>query len=58
MCVWQVSTLIQHIETGIGKKANISFAPISGGDVPMTYANVSHARQLLGYEPKVWALCV
>lgn len=49
----KVSALISYIETGLGVKANISRAPITAGDVPMTYADVSHARQLLGYQPKV-----
>lgn len=52
----QVSALINHLETGLGKKANITRAPITAGDVPMTYADVSHARSLLGYEPKVFLL--
>ena len=37
----------------LGRKANVSQAPISAGDVPMTYADVSHARALLGYSPQV-----
>jgi len=49
----KVSALIGCIETGLGVKANITRAPITAGDVPMTYADVSHARQLLGYAPKV-----
>ena len=28
-------------------------APITAGDVPMTFADVSHARDRLHYEPKV-----
>ena len=49
----KVSALIGYIESGLGVKANITRAPITAGDVPMTYADVSHARQLLGYSPKV-----
>jgi len=49
----KVSSLIHYIEGGLGKKANITQAPITAGDVPMTYADVSHARQMLNYTPKV-----
>mmetsp|Transcript_23071 Transcript_23071/g.68053 ORF Transcript_23071/g.68053 Transcript_23071/m.68053 type:complete len:415 (-) Transcript_23071:293-1537(-) len=49
----KVSTLISLIESGLGVKANITQAPISAGDVPMTFADVSHATELLGYRPKV-----
>ena len=44
----RVSTLIHLLEEGIGRKANISTAPISAGDVPITFADVSHARDRLG----------
>ena len=40
----KVSTLIHLLEQGLGVKANITQAPISAGDVPMTFADVSHAR--------------
>jgi len=49
----KVSRLIGLIEEGLGRKANVSTAPITAGDVPMTYADVSHARTELGYEPQV-----
>ena len=49
----KVSTLIHLLEEGLGKKANITQAPISAGDVPMTFADVSHARERLGYRPRV-----
>ena len=49
----KVSKLISLLERGIGKRANITRAPITAGDVPMTFADVSHAREKLGYEPKV-----
>lgn len=41
------------IETEIGKKAKIIEKPIQPGDVPETYANVSKAKELLGFEAKV-----
>ena len=49
----KVSKLIGLLEEGLGRKANVSTAPITAGDVPMTYADVSHARQDLKYEPQV-----
>jgi len=49
----KVSRLISLLERGLGKKANKTLAPISAGDVPITYADVSHATRLLGYHPKV-----
>ena len=49
----KVSKLIRLIEQGLGVEANVTRAPITAGDVPMTYADVSHARELLGYQPSV-----
>ena len=49
----KVSSLIGHIEEGLGVRANVTVAPITAGDVPLTYADVSHARKVLGYQPKV-----
>ena len=49
----KVSKLIGLLEEGLGRKANVTTAPISAGDVPMTFADVSHARANLGYEPQV-----
>lgn len=45
--------LISLIEQNMGKKAVIKQLPEQPGDVPITYANVSKARRLLGYEPNV-----
>ncbi|MBO8131126.1 MAG: GDP-mannose 4,6-dehydratase [Candidatus Marinimicrobia bacterium] len=44
---------IYFIEKYLGKKAEINFLPIQPGDVPETYADIQHARDLLGYEPEV-----
>ena len=49
----KVSALIHLLEEGLGRKANITQATISAGDVPITFADVSHARELLGYNPQV-----
>ena len=49
----KVSKLIGLLEEGLGRTANVTRAPITAGDVPMTFADVSHARDRLHYEPKV-----
>lgn len=43
--------LIAEIETAVGKKAVINRLPEQPGDVPLTCADISKARRLLGYEP-------
>ncbi len=45
--------LISLIEKNLGKKARIDQKPAQPGDVPVTYADISKARRMLGYEPKV-----
>lgn len=48
-----LSHLIETVERALGKKAVIDRKPIQPGDVPLTCANVSKARELLGYKPQV-----
>ena len=48
-----VSGLISIIEDKLGKKARIKYLDAAPGDVPLTHADVSKARRLIGYEPKV-----
>jgi UDP-glucuronate 4-epimerase len=43
--------LIEAIEDTLGKKAVIEWLPEQPGDVPKTFADISKAKQLLGYEP-------
>jgi UDP-glucuronate 4-epimerase len=43
--------LIEAIETAVGKKAKINQLPEQPGDVPLTCADISKARRLLGYNP-------
>ena len=45
--------LISLIEQNLDKKANITKLPPQPGDVPITFADISKARALLGYTPKV-----
>jgi UDP-glucuronate 4-epimerase len=44
--------LIASIEDTLGKKATINELPEQPGDVPRTSADISKARELLGYEPQ------
>jgi UDP-glucuronate 4-epimerase len=43
--------LISAIENALGKKARINRLPEQPGDVPLTCADISKARRLLGYKP-------
>jgi UDP-glucuronate 4-epimerase len=49
----EVKYLINLLEKQIGKKANINLMPIQSGDVTMTHADISKAKSLLNWEPKV-----
>lgn len=46
-----LSELIRRIENTVGKKALINYLPEQKGDMPRTFADISKARQLLGYAP-------
>ena len=48
----QLKDLIAAIEKTLGKKAKINQLPEQPGDVPLTCADISKARKLLGYNPK------
>ena len=48
----QLKDLIAAIEKALGKKAKINRLPEQPGEMPLTYANISKARKLLGYDPK------
>lgn len=47
-----LNDLIATIETAVGKKAVINQLPEQPGDVPLTSADVSKARQWLNFSPK------
>jgi UDP-glucuronate 4-epimerase len=47
----QLKDLILAIENAVGKKAEINRLPEQPGDMPRTYADISKARKLLGYDP-------
>ena len=46
-----LNELISRIEDAVGKKAVIQKLPEQPGDVPLTFADISKARALLGYAP-------
>jgi UDP-glucuronate 4-epimerase len=47
----QLKDLIVAIEDALGRKARINPLPEQPGDVPLTCADISKARRLLGYQP-------
>jgi len=48
----ELNYLIELLEKEIGKKAIIERKPLQPGDVPITYADISKARNLLNYNPE------
>ena len=51
----RLDRLIELIEQAVGKKAVIDRQPEQPGDVPLTCADISKARERLGYQPRVMA---
>ena len=47
----QLKDLIAAIESAVGRKAKINRLPEQAGDMPLTCADISKARNLLGYNP-------
>jgi UDP-glucuronate 4-epimerase len=48
-----MNELIAIIEKHLGKKAVIQRAPLPKADVPATYADITRAKKLLGFEPSI-----
>jgi UDP-glucuronate 4-epimerase len=48
----ELSRLIQLLEDALGRKAIIDRQAMQPGDVPITYADISKARELLNYNPQ------
>jgi UDP-glucuronate 4-epimerase len=44
---------VTSLESMVGKKARLKAMPMSDADVKYTYADISKARELLGYNPEV-----
>ncbi len=49
----QLKRLIELLESALGKRAVIERHPPQPGDVPITCADISKAREKLGYNPRV-----
>jgi UDP-glucuronate 4-epimerase len=49
----EMRAVIAALEAAIGKPANIDRQPEKPGDMPITCADLSKARRLLDYEPRV-----
>ncbi len=48
----ELRELIAEIERAVGRKAIVNRLPEQPGDVPLTCADISKARRLLGYQPR------
>lgn len=48
----ELRELISLLEQNLGQKAIIDRQPLQPGDVPQTFADVTKARRLLGYDPQ------
>ncbi len=48
----ELNYLIELLEENLGKKAIIDRKPVQPGDVPVTFADISKARELLNYNPQ------
>ncbi len=49
----RLAKLVEHLERATGRKARRMREPEQAGDVPLTWANISKARRLLGYRPAI-----
>jgi UDP-glucuronate 4-epimerase len=49
----RLDDLIEKIENALGKKAKIERHPLQAGDVERTYADVTKAKEKMGYDPHV-----
>lgn len=47
-----LTELVELLENALGKKAILQKMPVQPGDVPITYADISKSKAMLGYEPK------
>jgi len=48
----ELRRLVELLERALGKRAIVDYRPLQPGDVPVTFADVSKARRLLGYDPQ------
>jgi len=52
-CTVALHELVSLIEEAAGRKAEIRWLPPQPGDVSRTFADISKARRLIGYDPQV-----
>lgn len=50
--VVSLKEMVETIENTLGKKAILDIQPIQPGDVDKTYADISKAKSMLGYDPQ------
>jgi len=48
-----LNTLVELLEKKLGKKAKRQYSDYLPGDVFATFADLSHSKQVLGYDPKI-----
>jgi UDP-glucuronate 4-epimerase len=48
----ELREMISLLEQELGQRAIIDRQPLQPGDVPQTFADISKARRLLGYNPQ------
>ena len=48
----ELSRLVELLEQNLDMKADIDHQPPQPGDVPVTYADISKAKRMLGYKPQ------
>jgi UDP-glucuronate 4-epimerase len=49
----RLDRLIALLEQSLGESAVIDRQPVQPGDVPITFADISKARKILGYNPRI-----
>jgi UDP-glucuronate 4-epimerase len=49
----EIRELIELLERALGRRARVEVRPQAAGDMPLTHADLSKARRLLNYRPRV-----
>ncbi len=50
--VVSLKEMVETIENALGKKATLDIQPMQPGDIDKTYADISKAKAMIGYEPQ------
>ncbi len=50
--VVSLKEMVETIENALGKKATLDIQPMQPGDVEKTYADISKAKAMIGYDPQ------